>query len=164
MKWKHQEKQMAYHPKSQEQSCAKRSFHSRRNKCRPIQILTNQRILQMVSGKNLLTSTWKRGPIFDLFGRIQEKATGCFLVYSTNVLRFWMLVGCIVWYLNNAGLCYCFLERYLLLRLMSLVFIYIRNSYNLVFSYFCYMSLILRRSTVAPGDVKQSENQATPPV
>ena len=76
-------------------------------------------------GKTLLTSTWKRGPIFDLLRRIQEKATGCFLLYSTNVLRFCMLVGCIVWYLNNAGLCWCFLERYLLLRLMSLVFIYI---------------------------------------
>ena len=46
----------------------------------------------------------------------------------------------------------------------TLVFIYICNSYNLVFSYFCYMSLILRRSTVAPGDVRQSENQAIPPV
>lgn len=29
------------------------------------------------------------------------------------------------------------------------IYIYIRNSYNLVFSYFCYMGLILRRSPVA---------------
>ena len=38
------------------------------------------------------------------------------------------------------------------------IYIYIRNSYNLVFSYFCYMGLILRRSPVAK---RHSHHRAT---